>query len=44
MTGYTGSCEDFVEALLAEIGTAYDFGFGTQILKPRNVFETLCMR
>jgi hypothetical protein len=25
--GYTGSCQDFIEAFLAEIGTSLDFGF-----------------
>ena len=27
MNGYTGSCEDFIEAFLAEIGKIYDLWF-----------------
>jgi len=44
MKRYTGSCEDFIEAFLAEIGKTYDCGFGTQVFEPHKVFETLCMR
>jgi len=42
--GYTGSCEDFIEAFLADIGKICDCGFGTQILKPFKDTEALCVR
>ena len=33
MTGYTGSCEDFIEAFVAEIGKTI-CRFGTKFLSP----------
>jgi len=44
MNGYTGSCEDFIEAFLEEIGKTCVCGFRTQIFKPFKDTEALCVR
>jgi len=41
---YTGSCEDFIEAILAEIGKTYDLWFWNSNFQPHKATEPLCMR
>jgi hypothetical protein len=41
--GYTGSCEDFMEAFLAEIGTALHFGFGSSTPSISQSFRAVCL-
>jgi hypothetical protein len=39
--GYTGSCEDFIEALLAEIGKTYDMWLWSSPIQSHKISETL---